>query len=184
MNKMGKGALALVVLGAALVFATAHNTGSHSTDNSLKSLSPTKSSAKKESPQPSAQPAQQKKITTKQVVETQVIPYQSIEQNDEHLEKGKTQVTAQGSNGQKNITYKVTYADGTEIAREKFSEVITTQPVNKITKIGTYVAPVVAPSPPTGPAGATALCDDGSISYAEHHQGACSKHGGVNLWYQ
>lgn len=32
--------------------------------------------------------------------------------------------------------------------------------------------------------GATALCNDGTYSYAAHHQGACSKHGGVNIFYK
>ncbi|WP_413796736.1 DUF3761 domain-containing protein [Streptomyces iranensis] len=33
-------------------------------------------------------------------------------------------------------------------------------------------------------AGATALCNDGSYSYAAHHQGACSHHGGVAVFYR
>jgi hypothetical protein len=42
-----------------------------------------------------------------------------------------------------------------------------------------------APAPvPGGPAGATALCNDGSYSYAAHHQGACSHHGGVSIFYK
>ena len=40
-----------------------------------------------------------------------------------------------------------------------------------------------APAPPGRPAGATALCVDGSYSYAAHHQGGCSKHGGVSTFY-
>ncbi|WP_413802827.1 DUF3761 domain-containing protein [Streptomyces iranensis] len=32
--------------------------------------------------------------------------------------------------------------------------------------------------------GATALCNDGSYSYAAHHQGACSHHGGVAVFYR
>ena len=32
------------------------------------------------------------------------------------------------------------------------------------------------------PAGATAMCKDGSYSMAKHHQGACSSHGGVDKW--
>jgi hypothetical protein len=31
--------------------------------------------------------------------------------------------------------------------------------------------------------GATALCNDGTYSYAAHHQGACSHHGGVATFY-
>jgi hypothetical protein len=33
------------------------------------------------------------------------------------------------------------------------------------------------------PSGATALCNDGTYSYAAHHQGACSHHGGVAQFY-
>ncbi|MFE1884169.1 DUF3761 domain-containing protein [Streptomyces diastatochromogenes] len=32
--------------------------------------------------------------------------------------------------------------------------------------------------------GATALCNDGTYSYAAHHQGACSHHGGVAIFYR
>ncbi len=32
--------------------------------------------------------------------------------------------------------------------------------------------------------GATALCNDSTYSYAAHHQGACSKHGGVKEFYK
>lgn len=32
--------------------------------------------------------------------------------------------------------------------------------------------------------GPTALCNDGTYSYAVHHQGACSHHGGVAQWYR
>ncbi len=41
-----------------------------------------------------------------------------------------------------------------------------------------------APAPAPGhPAGATAQCNDGSYSYAAHHQGSCSHHGGVAVFY-
>jgi hypothetical protein len=58
----------------------------------------------------------------------------------------------------------------------------------------TYVGATVATSAPTTrqttapaaapPSGATALCNDGSYSYAEHHQGACSHHGGVKIFFK
>ena len=45
--------------------------------------------------------------------------------------------------------------------------------------------PVSTPPPaPAGrPGGATALCNDGTYSHAAHHQGACSHHGGVAVFY-
>lgn len=36
----------------------------------------------------------------------------------------------------------------------------------------------------SGGGGATAMCNDGSYSYAAHHQGACSHHGGVAVFYR
>jgi hypothetical protein len=32
------------------------------------------------------------------------------------------------------------------------------------------------------PVGASAQCRDGSYSFSRHHQGACSRHGGVSRW--
>jgi hypothetical protein len=40
-------------------------------------------------------------------------------------------------------------------------------------------APAVAPG-----GGATAKCNDGTLSYSQHHQGTCSHHHGVAIWYK
>ena len=45
-------------------------------------------------------------------------------------------------------------------------------------------APVPAPVPVAPGSGATALCNDGTYSFAAHHQGACSRHGGVKVFYK
>ncbi|WP_334171026.1 DUF3761 domain-containing protein [Sinomonas sp.] len=43
----------------------------------------------------------------------------------------------------------------------------------------------VAPAPaPVPPAGATAKCNDGTLSYSATHSGTCSHHGGVAIWYK
>jgi Protein of unknown function (DUF3761) len=58
--------------------------------------------------------------------------------------------------------------------------------VGAVPAASTYKAPVVAqPEPaPVAPGGGTALCNDGTYSYAAHHQGACSGHGGVKVFYK
>jgi hypothetical protein len=45
-------------------------------------------------------------------------------------------------------------------------------------------APTTPPAAPQPPMGATARCNDGSYSFAAHHQGACSQHGGVAVFYR
>ncbi|WP_231947150.1 DUF3761 domain-containing protein [Leifsonia sp. 21MFCrub1.1] len=45
-------------------------------------------------------------------------------------------------------------------------------------------APAPAQAPAPAPGGATALCNDGTLSFSAHHQGTCSHHGGVREWYR
>ncbi|WP_372442060.1 DUF3761 domain-containing protein [Actinomadura violacea] len=40
----------------------------------------------------------------------------------------------------------------------------------------------VAPARPSYPAGASAVCRDGTLSYSAHRRGTCSHHGGVARW--
>ena len=42
--------------------------------------------------------------------------------------------------------------------------------------------PVTQPPTPNAPAGATAICRDGTYSYSQNHSGTCSHHGGVRQW--
>jgi hypothetical protein len=49
----------------------------------------------------------------------------------------------------------------------------------------TYNPNVIIPvAPGVCPAGATAICTDGTVSYSAHRQGTCSHHGGVAQWCQ
>ena len=51
----------------------------------------------------------------------------------------------------------------------------------------TNTNPTITPSDPAtpdNPSGATALCNDGTYSYAANHQGACSRHGGVKTFFK
>ena len=59
-------------------------------------------------------------------------------------------------------------------------------PVAKPTPAPTTQAsppPVTSPPVQGPPAGATALCNDGTYSHSQHRSGTCSHHGGVAIWY-
>lgn len=139
-------------------------------------------------------------VTTKFIAETQVVPFTSSSIEDATLSKGTTKVTTAGVDGNETLNYEITYKDGKQTAKKLVSTVVDVQPVNQITSVGTYVAPVVtAPScsngsyvnssgntvcsPSYSPSGATAKCRDGTYSYSQHHSGTCSYHGGVSTWY-
>src|SRR5437588_7268770 len=44
-------------------------------------------------------------------------------------------------------------------------------------------APTFAQKPANAPKGATAQCNDNTFSTAKTERGACSKHGGVKMWW-
>lgn len=130
------------------------------------------------------QTVQEPKVETKEETETKEIAFTSSTVNDASMAQGTSKVTTAGVNGVQTLTYKVTYTDGKETAKELVSDTVTTAPVNQVTTVGTYVAPVVqAPAPAPAQSGARtgATCNDGSHSNATG-RGACSHHGGVRVW--
>ena len=78
----------------------------------------------------------------KNIEETQVIAFSKETKNDPSLSSGTSKITTTGIDGLKTKTYKVTFVDGIETAKELASDVVTTAPVNEVTSVGTYVAPV------------------------------------------
>ena len=74
---------------------------------------------------------------TKEETKTETIKFSKKTRETKDLEEGKTRVVQKGVDGEKTVTYKVTYEKGKEIKREKVSEKITKKPVDEITEIGT-----------------------------------------------
>lgn len=75
---------------------------------------------------------------SKEIVEAKKdIPYETIKQPDDDLYKGEQHVIKMGQKGVENITYEVTYEDGTEIARQIVNKVLSKSPVTKILAVGT-----------------------------------------------
>ena len=77
------------------------------------------------------------KPIVKEVAETEIIKFKTETKTNESLVKGTQKTVQEGINGEKVITYEVTYdADGKEISRKKISEKTTKAAVNKIVEKG------------------------------------------------
>ncbi|KYH34150.1 cell wall-binding protein YocH precursor [Clostridium tepidiprofundi DSM 19306] len=78
-----------------------------------------------------------KRVKTMIINEKQEIKFTTDIKNSDEYEKGTSKVIQNGENGEKLISYKVVYEDGKEVSREKLSEKIIKEPVNKIIIKGT-----------------------------------------------
>ena len=81
--------------------------------------------------------------TTKEVTETEEIPFTSREEKNADLPEGTRNIKTPGQKGEKTIVYTVTYVNGKETKREKKSETVTKQPVEEVVEVGTKKAAVV-----------------------------------------
>lgn len=81
-----------------------------------------------------------KKPHTKQETKSELITFDITEQQDNTIPKGESRTILEGSNGERVITYEVTYQEGRELTRKELKSEITKQPISEIVKIGTYVA--------------------------------------------
>jgi len=82
-------------------------------------------------------------ITTyKEVKETEIVTFSKETRNDSLLPSGTSKITTVGVDGIKTKTYKLTLVDGVETTKTLIDEVVTIAPVNEVTSVGTYVAPI------------------------------------------
>lgn len=96
-------------------------------------------------PAPASSEVKQSQVEVKEESKTEIIPFTSSTIEDATLPKGETKVSVAGVNGVLTRTYKVTYTDGVETSRSSAIEKVTTEPINEVKAIGTYVAPAPAP---------------------------------------
>ena len=82
------------------------------------------------------------------VTSTEVIPFETITQNDATLPKGQTKVVQDGANGERTTLTEVTTVDGKQTSRI-LENTITKQPVNKVIAVGTKEEAVPTPQPET-----------------------------------
>lgn len=93
------------------------------------------------SPSPSATPTPSPTPVTSTETKLEAVAFQEETREDGTIAKGQTRVSQEGVNGERTITYEVTKLEGVETARKEIKNEVTKAPVNKVTLIGTYVAP-------------------------------------------
>ena len=78
-----------------------------------------------------------KRIEYKTEKRTETVPYSTTKEESASLSSGQTQVKQKGQNGEKEVTYKVKYADGKKVSEKAISEKVTKNAVNEIVLVGT-----------------------------------------------
>lgn len=81
------------------------------------------------------------KVTTEEVTEeVDVVEYDTVRNETDELPKGEEETVQEGKDGYTEVTYKITYEDGTEVDKEEINrEVI--DPVDEIINVGTFEEP-------------------------------------------
>jgi len=82
------------------------------------------------------------RVATKDVAD-EAIAFDSVEQEDDSMDKGETEVVREGRVGLRDVTYRIVYRNGEVSAKKVLRQHLTRQPVDEIVKVGTKeVAPV------------------------------------------
>ncbi len=77
------------------------------------------------------------KRTSETVTLTEETPYATTEKPNASLSRGIRKKIQKGKNGESEVTYKISYADGVEVAREVLNEKVITPSVEEIVEVGT-----------------------------------------------
>ncbi|QEK13374.1 DUF348 domain-containing protein [Crassaminicella thermophila] len=82
------------------------------------------------------------KVDEEIVSKKEIIPFESVIQYSDKLDKGKVNLIQQGKNGEREAKYKVVYEDGKEVSKELIEEKVIVSPQKEIVEKGTalYVA--------------------------------------------
>jgi uncharacterized protein YabE (DUF348 family) len=74
-------------------------------------------------------------------VPREAIPASVIEKKDDSMMEGESKTVREGSNGARDVTYKVRFRNGEVVKRSIVKQKVLREPVAKIVKIGTKTAP-------------------------------------------
>ncbi|MFR5875560.1 MAG: ubiquitin-like domain-containing protein [Eubacterium sp.] len=115
------------------------------------------------------------RVEYKTETKTETIKYSTTQKKDKSLAQGRTKVITKGVDGSKDVTYKVKYINGKEESRETLSEVVVTEPTNKVVKIGTKKTKGSSTVKPNGVTSKNGYTVGQVISGRYTHYCACAK---------
>ena len=93
--------------------------------------------------------------TTRSEATTQ--PFETVREDDPQLTKGKEVVAVEGREGSRVITFIAYEVGGTEVGRTVLAESQLSEPVNRVVRVGTSVAPDLSSTPPVEPGTSRAI---------------------------
>jgi hypothetical protein len=82
-------------------------------------------------------------ILQQTISEIEEIPFETKQVSDANLAEGESKILVQGVAGKREIIFEVVTKDGKEIAREKMTERITSQPTTQVVAISSIANPIV-----------------------------------------
>ena len=78
------------------------------------------------------------RVDTKNVTETKAVKYKEVIKSKTNLPNNIRKVETEGRDGEKKITYQVTYENGKEVSRKVIKEAISKAPIDRVVLQGTY----------------------------------------------
>jgi uncharacterized protein YabE (DUF348 family) len=124
------------------------------------------------------------RVTYKDEVISQAIPFQTVTQDDDTLLTGTTKVKTEGSDGQKKIVRRTKYINGKASGTNVVSTSVVKNSVNKIVLQGTKEPPKQQPAQDTAvdeQSGSSQQTTAGGISYSSVLTGQCTAYTGGGI---
>lgn len=75
-------------------------------------------------------------VQTYETIETEEVEFETVQEVDDNMLEGQFEVTTEGEDGEKEITFETKTINGEEISSEQVSESVTKKPVERIVKMG------------------------------------------------
>ena len=84
------------------------------------------------------------RVEIKTVTKNEKIAHKTNTINDSALDKGKTKIETKGEDGERSVTYRITYINGTESEKQAVVSTVIKEPVTEVKRVGTKAVVVAS----------------------------------------